>query len=68
MKSPGSATITIRSQSPTPGESEKDKTYGLQDKHTNARELYRPALSFPSKVIKMLNKTKKKKKRKNEHE
>ena len=43
MKSPGSVTITSRSQRPIPRGREKKLESNKIDKHTKAREAYRPA-------------------------
>ena len=67
MKSPGSVTITIRSRPWHQQEEKKTKTLRMQDEHTNAREAHRLALSSPSEVITMQNRTEKKKKQQHEN-
>ena len=53
IESPGSATITNRSQLRHQGEEKHDKNWHAQNKQTNAREAHRPAPSSPSEVITM---------------
>ena len=55
-KSPGSATITSHSQSLAPGGRGK-RHKPTSAKQTNAWKPHRPALSFPSEVTAMLNRT-----------
>ena len=58
IKSSGSATITTRSQPRHQEKEEKDKTWRMQGRYINAREAYRPVLSFlRSEVLPMLNRT-----------